>query len=60
MKATHCKKCEYCYRFSCGNQWFMGCKYPPYQGRWIKQIERCPKEQDHPIEKGGRREDDGE
>jgi hypothetical protein len=31
----------------------MGCKYPPYQGRWIKQIEKCPKEQDHPTEKGG-------
>ena len=53
MKITDCKKCEYCYRFSCGLQWFTGCKHPPYQGRWIKHIEVCPKEQDHPTEKGG-------
>lgn len=46
MKTSHCKKCEYSYRFSCGYQWFIGCKYPPYQGRWVKQINLCPKEQD--------------
>ena len=54
MKTNHCRKCEYSYRFSSQDGcWFIGCKYPPFRGRWVAQIEECPKDKDHPTEKGG-------
>ena len=45
MKAELCKKCEHCHRFSLGDaHWFYGCIYPPFMGRWVKSIKKCPKE----------------
>ena len=53
MKTEHCRKCKYGYRFSTGDyRWFIGCIYPPFHGRWVAEIKECPKEQDHPTEKG--------
>ena len=45
MKITECKKCEHCHRFSIGGaNWFYGCTYPPFMGRWLRDIIKCPKE----------------
>lgn len=28
-----------------GRQWtFTGCTHAPYRGKWVKEIEKCPKE----------------
>ena len=54
MKSEHCRKCEYGYRFTCGDYcWFIGCKYPPFRGRHVAEIDKCPKEQEPQTEKGG-------
>ena len=43
----HCRGCEYIRRIgSAGEEWtFMGCIHPPNEGKWIAEIEKCPKEQ---------------
>lgn len=49
-----CKRCEYGYRFNIGDyHWFFGCTCPPYNGRAIDEIDVCPKDKNHPTEKGG-------
>ena len=47
MKTSVCKECEYCkryYLYGGSHEWFYGCTYGNYNGRYIKQIEECPKE----------------
>lgn len=53
MKTEHCGKCEHSNGiFAQDGFMFLGCKFPPYRGKWVAQIEECPKEK-KPTEKGG-------
>ena len=40
-----CKGCKYCKRVYAQNDWcFHGCYCRPYTGKWIIEIENCPRE----------------
>lgn len=43
-----CEKCEYGKVFgsSCPPFRFIGCCYKPYKGKWVAEIEKCPKDGD--------------
>lgn len=43
---NRCEGCEFAKRISAqmGNWSFIGCTYKPYDGKWIAEIEDCPKE----------------
>lgn len=48
MKSEQCRKCEYshivgtmtapCFKF-------LGCYREPYKGKWVNEIDKCPKEE---------------
>lgn len=41
---ARCKGCEYCRFIKAQDEWsFHGCFCEPYKGKWIAQIENCPK-----------------
>ena len=38
------KICQYCHEVTAQDGWsFAGCDYPPYQGKWVAEIKKCPK-----------------
>lgn len=40
-----CKGCEYARSVVGTGQWmFLGCYHKPYRGKWVLEIENCPKE----------------
>ena len=40
-----CKGCNYCKKVREQNKWwFYGCYCRPYNGKWIIEIENCPRE----------------
>jgi len=44
-----CKNCKYAeMRESTGANrwWFAACNHKPYQGKWAKEIEECPKKKE--------------
>lgn len=45
MDAEICKKCRYYggIRANSSNWIFGGCAFPPYKGKFIAEIEKCPK-----------------
>ena len=46
MKTSECEKCEHSKRICAqGEWWFRACYCEPYRGKWIQEIESCPKEQ---------------
>lgn len=48
MKIVDCENCEYCKEIKAQYDWcFYGCKHAPYRGRWIAEIEECPKAGEH-------------
>lgn len=39
-----CNPCEYAKCVVANDQWmFLGCCHEPYHGKWVKEIEHCPK-----------------
>lgn len=46
MVKEECSKCEYAKRVCAGpgNWFFTGCYYGDYHGKWVIEIEKCPKE----------------
>ena len=51
--AKRCGECEYCKSVNAGNDWwFKGCFCDPYRGKWISEIDNCPKTGvDNPVDK---------
>ena len=48
VKIVDCENCEYCKEIKAQDGWcFYGCKHAPYRGRWIAEIEECPKTGEH-------------
>lgn len=44
MKNEECKNCKYKRGVQAtGGFRFLGCECPPYKGKWIAEIENCPK-----------------
>lgn len=44
-KASRCAGCKHCKRLKAQDDWsFYGCFHKPYKGKWIAEIENCPKE----------------
>ena len=44
MINRECEKCEYCKAITAQDGFtFYGCKHAPYKGKWIAEIEECPK-----------------
>ena len=44
-RKQRCRKCEYSKHVNAQNDWgFPGCYKSPYKGKWIIEIEDCPKE----------------
>ena len=42
---SRCEGCEDCKWVKAQDDWgFHGCFHKPYKGRWIAEIEYCPKE----------------
>lgn len=41
-----CIKCEYSRRFCSHNFGFLGCTYGELKGKWVAELEKCPKESD--------------
>ena len=42
-----CNPCEYSKCIVANTQWmFLGCCHEPYHGKWVKEIEHCPKMED--------------
>lgn len=43
---NRCEGCEFAKRISAqmSNWSFIGCTHEPYKGKWIVEIEDCPKE----------------
>lgn len=40
-----CEKCAYNRPVYATDQWnFRGCYHKPYEGKWVAEIKRCPKE----------------
>lgn len=43
--AMRCDGCKYAQHIYANDGWsFIGCKHKPYRGKWIVEIEECPKE----------------
>ena len=43
-KEKRCVGCEYCKKIYAQYDWsFLGCRCEPYRGKWIVEIEKCPK-----------------
>ena len=39
-----CDSCKDCRVVYANGQWsFLGCYYPPYRGKWVQEIKKCPK-----------------
>lgn len=44
MKNEECKGCKHARSLNAtGGFRFLGCVFPPYKGKWIIEIEKCPK-----------------
>ena len=44
MKTEHCRNCKYSAGVYAQNNFrFLGCKFPPYKGKWIAEIAECPR-----------------
>ena len=42
---SRCAGCEHCKWLKAQDDWsFHGCFHKPYKGKWIAEIENCPKE----------------
>lgn len=40
-----CGGCKYLIHINANDNWgFFGCIFPPLRGKWIREIEQCPKE----------------
>lgn len=45
-KVKPCRNCPDCRKvYAQGNWSFHGCYHEPYHGKWIAEIEKCPKEE---------------
>lgn len=45
LKDGRCKGCQYGKRIGAtGGFQFLGCCHNPYKGKWVAEIEKCPKE----------------
>ena len=43
-----CEECTNCFTVITTNGIrFRGCFHEPYRGKWVSEIEKCPKEQEH-------------
>lgn len=44
FQKTNCENCEFVCKLS-ADIWFrfLGCKHNPYHGKWLAEIEECPK-----------------
>jgi len=40
-----CKECKDCKMTIVDNCKYRGCFHPPYKGKWVLEIEHCPKEE---------------
>ena len=44
LPKERCEGCEFCKRVHANGNWsFFGCYHQPYRGKWVAQIENCPK-----------------
>ncbi len=44
MKNEECKGCKYARSLNAtGGFRFLGCEFPPYKGKWIAELDKCPK-----------------
>lgn len=44
MKDKNCDGCQYAKWYTAnGGFTFLGCRYPPLKGKWIAELEKCPK-----------------
>lgn len=40
-----CFSCEFCDKLSAGHGFnFLGCTYGEYLGKWVAEIDKCPKD----------------
>jgi len=44
MSDGRCKGCNKCRGLSSNNWNFHGCFHPPYSGKWVAEIQDCPKQ----------------
>lgn len=47
FQKAKCEKCEFVDKLA-ADSWFrfLGCRHKPYHGKWVAEIEVCPKEND--------------
>lgn len=41
---TKCEKCKFMMKVSMRPWLFLGCTHKPYKGKWVAEIDSCPKE----------------
>lgn len=53
-KKNRCIKCKYRKTIHAQYEWmFDGCCYKPYRGKWIQEINECPKDEIYEKESAG-------
>ncbi len=44
LNGGRCHKCDYCKEVRATGNWsFYGCYHTPYLGKWVAEIQNCPK-----------------
>lgn len=43
FQELNCSKCKYGQRTSAWKINFIGCTHKPYKGKWVAEIDECPK-----------------
>ena len=46
LPTGRCNPCKYARCVVATGQWmFLGCYHPPYSGKWVREIDVCPKKE---------------
>lgn len=46
LSTGRCTKCEYAHCVVATGQWmFLGCYHSPFHGKWVREIDVCPKKE---------------
>lgn len=45
-----CARCKFKEAIDCGSGFIiMGCTYAPYEGKWVAEIDKCPRDDFHEL-----------